>query len=375
MSESRPAESDCLAGAPHPRFTERLFGQDAAEERFLAAVRSGRILHAWLVTGPSGVGKATLTWRIAKYLMVRAHEERTGAGQDPAPDSLDVNPDHPAARRVRALSEPCLSLVRRPFDAERKRFKAQIAVDDIRALGEQFALSPPDGQPLLAVIDSADDMNAFAANALLKLLEEPPANAFMFLISHSPDRLLPTIRSRCGFLRCRPLAAADLKLAAEATGACQVKDAAALAELAGGSVGSAVQLHANEGIEMYRRLVKIISGAPGLRRDQAFSLASECGGRGAETQYASAVKSILMLLSRLAGTAAGIKIGEAVSGERRCLSRLGAAGSARTWSALNSDLAGRAQHAREVNIDPASVVLDMLFAIDRTAAELDPAGN
>ncbi len=369
MSESAPVESDCLAGAPHPRFAERLFGQSAAEDRFLAAVRSGRILHAWLLTGPDGVGKATLAWRLARFLMVRASRIHSGAVQTAALESLDVDHDHPAARRVRALSEPGLSLVRRPYDPARKRIRSQITVEEIRALGNQFALSPPDRQPLVAIIDSADDMNSFAANALLKLLEEPPANSYIFLISHSAEMLLPTIRSRCGFLRCQPLAPADLKRAVEASGAFQVTDAAGLAELAGGSVGAAVRLHVNEGIEMYRRLVSIFSGAAGLRRDQAFALASECAGHGAETQYTAAVMSLLMFLSRLAKSAAGVRMGEAVAGEKDCLSRLGAAGQARVWSALNSELAQRARHAKLVNLDPVSVVLDMMFAIDKTAAD------
>lgn len=365
-------ESDCLAeGIPHPRFTKNLYGQSAAEEQFLSAVRRGRILHAWLVTGPRGCGKATLTWRICKFLMVRAYQIKNGTA-DKSPSNLDIDHEHPAARRVRALSEPSLTLVRRPYDNDRKRIKAQITVSEIRNLGDQFALASPDGQPLIAIIDAADDMNNFSANALLKLLEEPPDNAFMFLISHSPNQLLPTIRSRCGFLRCQPLAEKDLNLAVSAAGISLGDNAKATAELASGSAGVAIQLHANGGIEIYRNLIKIIRTMPELAWQKAYTLASECSGRGSEINYATTVAAILVFLARLSKVAVGMSLGEAVNGEKECLSRLGRSASPKHWTSLQSDLVKKSEHARLVNLDPMSVVLDMLLSINQTVASNAP---
>ena len=369
MSDQLIPESDTLSGCPHPRYAKQIIGQNIAIERFLAATKSERILHAWLITGPQGVGKATLAWKIAKFLMMRNHVNRSGGSIEALTNNIETDANHPIIHRICALSEPSLSVVRRQYDVNRKRFKMQIGVEDIRTLGDQFSLTPPDGQPLIAIIDSADDMNNFAANALLKLLEEPPSNSYMFLISHFPNKLLPTIRSRCGYLRCEPLESSELKQAIELTQTYQINDPVALAELSGGSVGNAIQLKANEGIEIYRHLIQIISNAPGFNRESAFKMASDCGGRGAETFYVTTVNSILLFLSRLTKAATGFELNEAVAGEHNCIARLGSHQSPEIWSALNSTLANQSQQAMLVNLDPVSVVLDMLFAIDKTVAD------
>ncbi len=364
MNSAPLPEPDRLTGTEHPRFTKIIYGQRVAEERFLNAFCSQRLLHAWLLTGPKGVGKATLAWRITKFLMMQAAKTQP----DPAPVNLDVDPNHLVIRRILALSEPGLSLVRRSIDPRGKHLRRQITVEDIRLLGEQFALAPPDGLPLIAIVDAADDMNNFAANALLKLLEEPPANTFFFLVSHSPNLLLPTIRSRCGVLRCSSLNADMLKLAVEAATGLEIKDQAALFELTGGSVGDAVQLHANRGLEIYCRLVKLLAMKPNLSGLKATQLADECTGRNADTHYETVTTSLLVLLARLTKVASGIHVNEAVSGEAACLTRLAQCRSGKFWSNLHTRLSRDIGHAREVNLDPASVVLDMLFKIDQTAA-------
>ncbi|HRO15195.1 MAG TPA: DNA polymerase III subunit delta', partial [Paracoccus sp. (in: a-proteobacteria)] len=194
MTDDAPIESDRVPGAPHPRETPRVIGQDAAIAAFSAAAASGRLHHGWLLTGPRGTGKATLAWAIARWLL---------AGAD-TPD-LSVPPDNPVARRVLALSEPRLHLVRRGTDDKTGRLRAEITVDDIRRLLSFFHLSAAEGGRRVAIIDAADDMNTAAANAVLKMLEEPPRDAVLLLIAHQPARLLPTIRSRCRRLALRPL--------------------------------------------------------------------------------------------------------------------------------------------------------------------------
>ena len=373
LNEYSDIESDCLAeDVPHPRFTKHLYGQSAAEDVFLSAVRSQRILHAWLVSGPRGCGKATLAWRICKFLMVRAHKIHHGE-ENGNPSSLDVDPEHPVARRIKALTEPSLSLVRRPYDADRKRIKTQITVTEIRQLGDQFALSPADGQPLIAIIDAADDMNNFAANALLKLLEEPPDHAFMFLISHSPDQLLPTIRSRCGFLHCQPLDRENLTRAVEGAGFSLGEDAEATSELAGGSAGMAIQLQANEGLEIYRNLISIAKMMPNLAWHKAFKFASDCAIRGSEIQYNTSLMSILMLVSRITKVSVGLDLGQAVEGEQECLSRLSKLATPQRWTELQLRLSEQSEHAKQVNLDSVSVVLDMLLSINGLITSNDRA--
>ena len=125
-------EPDRAGDAPHPRETERLFGQEAAEAAFLEAWNGGRMHHGWLLTGSRGVGKATLAWRIARFLLCDPPAQT---------DSLDPPPDHPALPRIRALSEPGLMLLRRAWDEKKKRLQAQITVEEARKLGGFFAMS------------------------------------------------------------------------------------------------------------------------------------------------------------------------------------------------------------------------------------------
>jgi DNA polymerase-3 subunit delta' len=232
---TEPVEPDRLPGAPHPRETAALFGQAEAEARFLDAAATGRLHHAWALTGPKGVGKATLAWRIARHLIAGG-------------DTLDMAPDHPVFRQVAALGCPQLFLCRRPWDDKGERLRTAITVDEVRALKAFFQLSAAEGGRRVAIVDAADELNTAAANALLKILEEPPQGAVLLLVSHRPAALLPTLRSRCRELRCRPLAPEPLAQAIAAAGAApDPADAAALAALAGGSVGAAFELVAGAG--------------------------------------------------------------------------------------------------------------------------------
>jgi DNA polymerase-3 subunit delta' len=217
MSDDALPEADRLDGAPHPRETVGLFGQTAAEAVFLNALNSGRLPHAWLLTGPKGVGKATFAWRAARYLIATPPETGDALFAPPPAGTLDIDPEHPVARRIRALSEPDLMLLRRVWDTERKRLKAQLTVDEVRGLKGFFGLSA-DGARRVVIVDCADEMNPSAANALLKELEEPPKNTVMFLVSHQPSGLLPTIRSRCRTLRFAPLSPDDLVAALDQAG-------------------------------------------------------------------------------------------------------------------------------------------------------------
>ncbi len=366
-------EPDRAEGAPHPRETTLLRGQSAAEAEFLAAFDSGRLHHGWLLTGPRGVGKATLAWRIARFLLSDP-PMADGLFGPPQTPSLDVDPEHPVARRLRALSEPGFRLVRRSPD-DKGKLRQVIAVEDVRALRDFFALSATDGGRRVVIVDAADDMNTNAANALLKLLEEPPARATLLLVAHRPQGLLPTIRSRCRVLKLAPLGADDLAAALADAGATlpDGTDARrALAELSGGSVGAALQLLAGDGLALYARLVALLGSLPAMDRPALLALAETVSGREGEGRFALLVSLLDTALSRLARAGAmGTPLPEAAPGEAALPARLAnTLAAARGWADLAAELGNRARAARAVNLDPAALVLDMFLRMESAARDL-----
>ena len=369
MSDDTPTP-DQAPGAPHPRETLRLFGQDAAEQAFLTAYNSDRLHHGWLLSGPRGVGKATLAWRIARFLLATPPADDDGLfGAPLPPDTLDIDPEHPVVNRILAGAEPRLAAITRSMN-DQGRLRNEIVVDDIRKLGRFFGLSSADGGRRVVIVDSADEMNVSAANALLKMLEEPPAHTTLLLISHQPSRLLPTIRSRCRALRLFPLGVEGMQTALAQTGAELPGQTDHLAALASGSVGDAVRLINLGGLELYAELISILGTLPRHDRQRALKLAETVAQRGAAERFDLLLSLIDIALSRLALTGAtGAALQpEAAPNEAETLARLSnSPHKARQWAETAALITSRARHGQAVNLDPASLVLDTVFKIQETA--------
>jgi len=265
---AEPPEPDRVAGHPHPRETPRLFGQEPAEQGFLAAWRDDRLHHAWLLRGPRGIGKATLAYRIARALIA----DGPGPGQAGAPATLDAPQDCPVATRIHARSEPCLAVLRRAVNDKTGRLRSQIAVDDVRAVRRFLSLSAADGGWRVVIVDAADEMNRSAANALLKVLEEPPARTALLLVAHSPAALLPTIRSRCRTLDLRPLGPAELAAALTQAGAPVAEAEAGPLALIAGNEGQGLR-HSTLGSAERRVRIPMLPGADSLNVATAVAIA------------------------------------------------------------------------------------------------------
>jgi DNA polymerase-3 subunit delta' len=275
LSSDLDTESDQQAGCLHPRERYDLFGHDDAETRFAHAFQSGRLHHAWLITGPRGVGKASFAWRAIRRVLGAARDDQSGPlGSDPA---------DPVCKQLEAQSCPDLLVLRRPWDEKRKRWRAEITVEESRRAPHFFEKSASAGAWRACLVDSADDMNVNASNALLKTLEEPPRKGVLFLIAHSPGRLPATIRSRCRRLDLRaPSVEATASWLKSAGGPTQDDAALAAASMAAGAPGRALALAACGGVELSQAVDQVMArGASAVSADLR-ALADRVTARGAE---------------------------------------------------------------------------------------------
>ncbi|TMV87639.1 DNA polymerase III subunit delta' [Thioclava sp. BHET1] len=361
-------------GARHPRETLALVGQSRAEADFLDAFNTERLHHGWLLSGPRGVGKATMAWRIARFLLTRPEGDDSGLfGAPEAPTSLDPDPTHPALSRILAGSEPGIFTLKRGANATESALSQEIRVDEVRKLKSFLHLSSTEGGRRVVIVDAADELNVQAANALLKLLEEPPARVTFLLIAHQPARLLPTIRSRCRELRLGTLEPDEMAAAlaaADEDGTPPDLDTHALAALSGGSVGAAIRLINLEGMTRYANLIKLMATLPRLDRIGALQLAEACAGKANEPRYDLILGLIELFLARTARAGvAGPPEPQAAPGEAELLARLSPnEQAAMKWAGLHQKLGARARHGRAVNLDPAALVMDIVLEISDAAS-------
>lgn len=243
-----------------PRETSALFGHRDAETTLLDAFRGGRIPHAWLIGGPQGIGKATLAYRMAKFVLANPNSL---APVVQSAETLALDPDHPVARQVVAGSHGGLLTLERTLN-DKGVMRTVITVDESRETIGFFGSTAAFDGWRVCIVDTVDELNQNAANALLKVLEEPPARALFLLVSHSPARVLATIQSRCRKLSLRPLATSDVMLAA-ATALDRNPDDPALreiADIAEGSVSRALTLSGGNALGMHQRTLDLLNTLP-----------------------------------------------------------------------------------------------------------------
>jgi len=348
---------------PPPWRRDRLLGHETAEKTMLAAHQSGRLHHAWLLAGPRGIGKATLAWRFARFLLAGQAQ----GGLFGASDSLDVPADAPGRSLVDARSHPDLFHLRRTLNPDTGRMRAEIAVDDVRELGAFMHMTPAMGQWRVAIVDAADEMNRNSANAVLKILEEPPPNAVLLIVAHAPGRLLPTIRSRCRRLVLQPLSdEIVVRLLGDYAPDVKEEERAVLARLSEGSIGRALELAGAGSLDLYREMVDVLATLPELDMARLHGFAERFARRGEEANAAWRSLNYLFdaWLKGLARHAsAGGEAAAIVPAERGLQARLASAASLDRWLEAWEKAADLLSGADRVNLDRKQTVLASFLAL------------
>ncbi len=360
--------------SPDPRANPDLRGHAAAEAALLAAWNSGRLPHAWLIAGPRGIGKATLAFRFARFALAEGAKAADGGGlfggPPAAPTSLAIGAENPVFRRVAAEGHADLMTLRpgMPQPERQNKPSDDITVYWVRRAVDLLHRTAAEGGWRVVIVDTAEDMNLPAANALLKALEEPSPNCLLILVSNAPGRLLPTIRSRCRSLFLQPLTPGDVDLLLQRyRPEIDAEERALLNGLCEGSIGRALELADRGGAELYRSLLDLLSALPQLDFNAVHAFADAMGRKGEEAQAGLRTALDLMggIVHRLAKVSAGAA--SALPAESQLAARCGRRGALPWVDAW--DRLGRLSSAGEgLNLDRKAVLVSAFTAF-QTAAQ------
>ena len=376
MTETNLISSDQIEGYPHPKVTEKLFGHQFAEQEFINCFKSNKLHHGWLITGAKGIGKATFAWQMAKFLLTQpipSIEPKGLFGNSDENQNSDLGENLKKAMiaRILAESEPRLVVVRKSFDEKRKTFRSSIRVDEVRHLKTFFSLSVSDGGGRVAIIDCAEDMNINAANALLKTLEEPPKDTVFLLVSHNPQSLLPTIKSRCRELRLSNLTESDLKSALKQMNLTIPENDSKIYSLLGsGSVGNSIRLLEHDGAGLYRTLLSFLNQLPNLNGFELEKFIATFSGNKNRSRLDLFVELLNMLIARIskAGIMGYGSEDQILEDEKEIFTKLCPNPIiAKRWAELAQTQSENLKHGLAVNLDPSSLILDTFFRIEDCA--------
>lgn len=325
VDAAAPAEAEEVS----PRSNAECIGHEAVEKAVLADFNAGRMPHALILAGAPGIGKATMAYRLARFLLSQGAAADAGSslfGDAAAPESLYVAPDHPVFRRVLSGGHADLLTVEREFDEKRGRLKNDISVESVRRIHPFLRKTAAEGGWRVVIVDSAEHLNQSSQNALLKILEEPPKKTVLILTTAQPGGFLPTIRSRCRMVPMQPLGDSPMSALLDrfAPGLAPSQKAM-LIKLSEGSIGRALQFHEDNGISLYQDLLKAASTLPDLDMLLVHDLAEKFGKFGAERMFDTACDIMTGWCARLTRLQArGLPIIDVLPGDSEVFQRLAA---------------------------------------------------
>lgn len=347
---------------PEPKANPELLGHEKAEEQLLRAVASGRLHHGWLITGQQGIGKATLAYRFARYLLNGGMPSSSGAAGQNKGDTLAVPAESQAFKRMAAGGHG-------DFIDVAPNEKGNLSIEEVRKIEPLFRRTAAEDGWRIVLIDNADAMTVQAQNAVLKILEEPPAGALLILTASAPGRLLPTIRSRVRTLALDPLPVAVLdKLLEQHIPSLSPQDRNQLAGLAQGSLGQAIALHEAEGLTVYRELLALLANLDQLPAKPLLDYAEKLGRKGGEAGYAAISRLFPNWLSDVARMAATGNMQEKLEGEGIAAAKLAQSLGLERSLALWEKVRDLFTQADGLYLDRKQTLLTALLAVKGAAA-------
>ncbi len=355
----RNGSSDGAVEVPTPRETENLVGHDEAERRLAQLWQAGRWPHALLITGPQGIGKATLAYRLARVIL---------GGKVTDGSDWQVPAGDPVFRRVASGGHTDLVVVERPVDEKTGKVRAEITVNEVRKAVRFVRHTSGEGDWRVVIVDAADDLNRSAANALLKILEEPPRQVAMLLVAHAPGRLLPTIRSRCRNVPLQPLSPPDMARVLAGNGSGDADTSEVLA-LAAGRPGSVASIAAHGGLATYRDMMGLLDPLPRLDVAGVLKFADRFGRAGTDDAFAVFQGLWLDWLARLVRHGASGRDTTTPSPREADLNRqLAAAGPLDPWLEVWENTRAAFARTDGLNLDRRQTVLSMFQACAEAAS-------
>ncbi len=377
-------------GPPEARCNDFLLGHDTAEEELQTTFESGRLPHAWLITGPKGIGKANLAYRFSRFVLKQS--KQSVESPSPAEDAglfgdlptvstnenhcggLYVPADDPVFKRIAASGHTDLLGIERAWaDDKKKRRKTAIAVDDVRQVNSFLHLTPGEGGWRVVIIDAADEMNASSANALLKVLEEPPARALLLLVSHSPGRLLPTIRSRCRRLSLNPLTNNHVReLLTRFAPSLNGDELETLVGLSDGSIGQALELVEEGGLAAHEELSELLGDLPALNMEKVHKLGDRLARKDAEPAFHATRNLLHRILSQVirqaATGASGSPNGAIDANSDKINTRLASLAALDQWLEVWEKITRLMERADGANLDRKQVILNVFHILGQAVA-------
>lgn len=368
-------EIDRVDGLPHPRENPDLVGHNRAERTLIQALNMQKMPHAWLLSGPQGIGKATLAYRFARYIFSHPGDSNR------LDDSLEILPQTREFKQVAALSHPNLLVIRRSWDTKTKKFSKTIQVNEVRRLRAFLSTTSEQGSWRVIIVDQADDLNPNSANALLKSLEEPPKNCIFFLIASMPGKLPATIRSRCRRLVMYSLGREDMKGAIQSLKRIGNSKTSAstkpnvnvpshenfelIYKLSGGSVGRAVNFMESDKLGLYRNILRLLEDLPKLNKLEVHKISDQFAAASATRQFELFFTLLSDVLHRSIRNKAGVPI--ELAQEQKISEKILQTGTLAVWAELWETLSRRKAEVVALNLDRKNFILETFHQIENMA--------